>query len=388
MSTTAWIAIDGFTKFYLSPPVFRFGPGNYTIGISSLSTADGYIIESRWRVFPSVQVEAKDDSMIWIDLPMTFNFTTGLYEATIPGQPEDTLVKYKITAYDNDENQAVNDNRGNYYTFHVIQNYQLPITSTEGGTTDPAPGTHTYVNGTVVEVTAIPNVNYVLYCWELDGENVGSVNPIEVMMDSDHMLHAVFRLLTYSLTISATAGGTTAPAPGTYTYVNGTVVSVTAIPDVNYRFEYWLLDGINVGSNNPIEILMDSNHSLQAVFAQVTYDLVVHVVNERGGSLLNAVVNLSWLNGTKIASLATNSTGYVVFENLPSTTYHVKASLEGYREKSVEITLTSEDQTETIILQSIPFIETPAGTAAMVGVAVAGIVAAVVALVKKGIIRR
>jgi len=59
MSTTAEIAIDGFTKFYLSPPVFRFGPGNYTIGISSLSTADGYIIESRWRVFPSVQVEAK-----------------------------------------------------------------------------------------------------------------------------------------------------------------------------------------------------------------------------------------------------------------------------------------------------------------------------------------
>jgi uncharacterized membrane-anchored protein YhcB (DUF1043 family) len=59
MSTTAGIAIDGFTEFYLSPPVFQFGPGNYTIGISSLSTADGYIIESRWQVFPSVQVEAK-----------------------------------------------------------------------------------------------------------------------------------------------------------------------------------------------------------------------------------------------------------------------------------------------------------------------------------------
>ena len=59
MSTTASILISGFTEFYLSPPVFRFGPGNYTIGISSLSTTDGYIIESRWQVFPSVQVEAK-----------------------------------------------------------------------------------------------------------------------------------------------------------------------------------------------------------------------------------------------------------------------------------------------------------------------------------------
>jgi len=59
MSTTAWIAIDGFTELHLSPPVFQFGSGNYTIGISSLSNADGYIIESRWQVFPSVQVEAK-----------------------------------------------------------------------------------------------------------------------------------------------------------------------------------------------------------------------------------------------------------------------------------------------------------------------------------------
>jgi hypothetical protein len=127
MSTTAWIAIDGFTKFYLSPPVFRFGPGNYTIGIASLSTADGYIIESRWQVFPSVQVEAKDDSMIWIDLPMTFNSTTGLYEATIPGQGEDILVRYKITAYDNAGNYRVEDKDGEYYVYTVIPEFTSTI---------------------------------------------------------------------------------------------------------------------------------------------------------------------------------------------------------------------------------------------------------------------
>ncbi len=125
MSTTAGIAIDGFTKFYLSPPVFQFGPGNYTIGISSLSTADGYIIESRWQVFPSVQVEAKDDSMVWIDLPMTFNSTTGLYEYIIPGQQADTLVKYKVVAYDNAGNYEVDDNTGQYYTYTVIPEFPI-----------------------------------------------------------------------------------------------------------------------------------------------------------------------------------------------------------------------------------------------------------------------
>jgi hypothetical protein len=127
MSTTAWIAIDEFTRFYLSPPVFQFGPGNYAIGIASLSTTDGYIIESRWQVFPSVQVEAKDDSMIWIDLPITFNFTVGLYEATIPGQGENILVRYKITAYDNAGNFKVEDNNGTYYAYTVIPEFPSTV---------------------------------------------------------------------------------------------------------------------------------------------------------------------------------------------------------------------------------------------------------------------
>jgi type II secretory pathway pseudopilin PulG len=54
-TTTGSILIDGTQIFILSWPVFRFGPGPYTIGIGSLSTADGYIF--RWQVFPSVQVE-------------------------------------------------------------------------------------------------------------------------------------------------------------------------------------------------------------------------------------------------------------------------------------------------------------------------------------------
>lgn len=124
-------------------------------------------------------------------------------------------------------------------------------------------------------MTAIPEANYVFDHWELGSQNVGSVNPIQLIVDSDYTLHAVFKLLTYNITISATSGGTTDPTPGTYTHVNGTVVSVTAIPAINYRFECWILNGMNVGSDNPIVVVMDSNHSLQAVFIQITYQLTI-----------------------------------------------------------------------------------------------------------------
>ncbi|MEM2103891.1 MAG: hypothetical protein QW717_03265 [Candidatus Bathyarchaeia archaeon] len=53
------VKVDGFTKFYLSPPVFMHGPGNYTVGISMLLTVDNYIVESRIEFLPSVDVEVK-----------------------------------------------------------------------------------------------------------------------------------------------------------------------------------------------------------------------------------------------------------------------------------------------------------------------------------------
>ena len=74
---------------------------------------------------------------------------------------------------------------------------------------------------------------------------------------------------TYSLTITATVGGTTTPAPGTYTYTADSLVQVTAIPNPNYLFDHWELESINVGSANPYSVLMDKNHALKDVFSPI-----------------------------------------------------------------------------------------------------------------------
>jgi hypothetical protein len=73
----------------------------------------------------------------------------------------------------------------------------------------------------------------------------------------------------YSLTVSVSGSGTTTPAPGTYWYDSGAQVQVTATPNQGYIFSYWLLDGNNAGSNNPITVQMNSAHTLTAVFTQI-----------------------------------------------------------------------------------------------------------------------
>lgn len=92
--------------------------------------------------------------------------------------------------------------------------------------------------------------------------------------------------LKYTLTISVNnpAYGTTDPAPGTYVYYahtcaphaccacehvccacTRTVVTVTAIPYAGYTFDHWELDGAD-NSVKPINVLMDADHDLLAVF--------------------------------------------------------------------------------------------------------------------------
>jgi hypothetical protein len=55
----------------------------------------------------------------WKNLTMLYNATVGLYQATIPAFPSETKICYKIIAYDNADNVAINDNDGQYYCYTV-----------------------------------------------------------------------------------------------------------------------------------------------------------------------------------------------------------------------------------------------------------------------------
>jgi hypothetical protein len=80
-----------------------------------------------------------------------------------------------------------------FITIVTPKTYTLTITSTSGGTTDPAPDKHSYEEGTVVSVTAIPESGHVLNYWELDDFIVGFNTSTSVIMDKDHTLRAVFK---------------------------------------------------------------------------------------------------------------------------------------------------------------------------------------------------
>jgi len=182
----------------------------------------------------------------------------------------------------------------------------LTITTTAGGSTNPEPGIHTYSVGTSVTVTPIPTGFYKLDHWVLDGVNKTD-NPINVVMNVDHNLQAVFVLPNYTLTIISSTGGTVNAT--TQSYVAGTNVTVTASPNLGYNFSHWKLDGTRVSNETSYKVTMNANHTLQAVFEDVTPPEIVEVTQDP--SALNVLENeavLVSVNVTDIGSRVKNVT--------------------------------------------------------------------------------
>ncbi len=133
------------------------------------------------------------------------------------------------------------------------------------------------------------------------------------------------------LTLTSMTGGTTNPPPNTYQFINESELSVTALPDNGYDFSNWQLDGSNAGSSDTIDVSMDVNHTLQAIF--LPHIPVTWIVDWRGGADFTSIQDA-------INSVLVKYNDIILVE--PGV-YHENV------EMSKELTLMGTDESTTII---------------------------------------
>lgn len=152
---------------------------------------------------------------------------------------------------------------------------------------------------------------------------------------SDVVLTAYYSL-AYTLTIASGPGGTTSPAPGAYSVAENSVIQVTAVPDPNYRFVSWNLDGA-VSAENPKNVIMNVDHTLQPVFEYVppppqTATLTGHVTDaDTGNPIPGATVA-----GDGYADI-TETDGLYELAGIPAKAYGLTVSKEGYKSQNISV---------------------------------------------------
>ena len=238
----------------------------------------------------------------------------------------------------------MNDDYNITANFSEADVFTLTIAVNGSGSTNPAIGEHEYQEGTVVNISAIPDQDWQFVSWNSDVADPNSASTT-VTVDSVKTVTANFSpfgITTYILTISINGQGTTSPSEGDHSYTKGRVVSIAATPKEGWYFDGWSGDISTIANviNPTTTITMNNDAEITANFGKeedVTPPVIPVVlaanISKTGADIFwitdepsDSQVE-SWASPGQLTPLDTT----LVTEHLvrltdlaPSTTYHYK----------------------------------------------------------------
>lgn len=139
------------------------------------------------------------------------------------------------------------------------------------GSVEPEVGDYSFEDGTLLTAVATAASGWDFSHWEGDVE--GSNNEIDILMDRDREVKAVFTEEVgeyYTLTVHVLGEGTVHIDPLQPSYEAGSTVELTAIPDTGHEFSHWT--GDSSGSDNPLQVVMDGDREIFANFQPIGMD--------------------------------------------------------------------------------------------------------------------
>ncbi|MFC2090942.1 malectin domain-containing carbohydrate-binding protein [Bacteroidota bacterium] len=143
--------------------------------------------------------------------------------------------------------------------------YTLTTESTNGTILTEPSGT-VFMENTIVTLEAVPEGGYTFTEWT--GDLSGTENPTSITMDQDKSVTAeIAAIPVYELNVEST-NGTVNLDPAGSSYFEGTVVTLTAVPDENYEFTEWA--GDMSGMDNPYTLTMMADMNITATFSELT----------------------------------------------------------------------------------------------------------------------
>lgn len=165
-------------------------------------------------------------------------------------------------------------------TAGVPPSVALTLVTNGPGSVSVNPPGGLYSPGTVVTLTATSTGTNAFLGWS--GGASGNLNPLPLILNASTTVTANFSV-SHVLATAVVGQGTISVTPQKATYLEGDVVSFTAIPAPGWAFANWA-DDLG-GSLNPSNLVMNGNKTVTAVFVP-TYTLATAAVGQGTVSVL------------------------------------------------------------------------------------------------------
>lgn len=145
----------------------------------------------------------------------------------------------------------------------VSPQYTIATSVSGEGSVTKDPDQAGYLEGDVVELTAVPDSGWTFDSWS--GDVTETQNPASLTVTGDMTVTATF-LPTYTLAVNTVGNGTVTTSPDKSTYVSGEEIALTATPASGWIFEGW--SGALVSSQNPDTLKITSDTTVTATFIE------------------------------------------------------------------------------------------------------------------------
>jgi uncharacterized repeat protein (TIGR02543 family) len=186
----------------------------------------------------------------------------------------------------------------------ILREFTLSVSIDGSGSVTKNPNQATYPYGTVVQLTAVADSEWVFSSWT--GDLSGNTNPASITMTGNKSVTAHFTENQYTLAITTDGSGSVTKNPDQATYTYGQVVTVTAVPGTGWVFSSWT--GDLSGSQNPTTITMNGNKAVTAHFTANQYTLAI--TTDGSGSVTKNPNQATYIYGQVVTVTAVPVTGW------------------------------------------------------------------------------
>ncbi len=152
-----------------------------------------------------------------------------------------------------------------------IGTHLLTVLTNGEGYVNPDAGYYTVNDGSEVSLYANPELGYVFEKWIVAGDEYYTqyitFDVIEDMIAVAYFIPTMEEQHAVEISVSG-VGGTTIPPAGEYLYVDGSILALNAVPNENYLFQKWNINGIET-TNNPVNLTVTGEFTAVAYFTEI-----------------------------------------------------------------------------------------------------------------------
>lgn len=199
-------------------------------------------------------------------------------------------------------------------TANFVQDYYEIFTNVEDGLDGQTGGSITvsdpsspsgYEYNQLVTITAAPSIGWQFDGWA--GDVNGSSLSTTLTMTNNRSVTANFSRIPYAIDISITGQGEVISNPTSGPYHYNDLVSLLAVAEPGWTFDSW--SGAVTGNSTTVDLTIDGNESISAVFTQDQYVLSVSNSGTGSGAVEIDPAASSYTHGDVVTLTANASSG-------------------------------------------------------------------------------